>query len=53
MAFGWGTNGPARDVPVEVLEQRFAAAGLAPEYYTPAVHKGAFALPGYVSKLMP
>ena len=53
MAFGWGTDRPARDVSLEVLEARFAQSGLVPDYYTPAVHKGAFALPGYVSKLMP
>ena len=53
MAFGWGTNGPARDVTVEVLRQRFAAAGIETDYYTPEVHKGAFALPGYVLKLLP
>lgn len=53
MAFGWGTDGPGRDVSLEVLEARFAQSGLVPDYYTPAVHKGAFALPGYVSKLMP
>ena len=53
MAFGWGTNGPARDVSVDELTQRFDAAGITPEYYTPEVHKGAFALPGYVAKLMP
>ncbi|MFK7945410.1 MAG: polyamine aminopropyltransferase [Paracoccaceae bacterium] len=53
MAFGWGTQGPARDVSSEVLEQRFATAGIGTSYYTPAVHKGAFALPGYVTRLMP
>ena len=53
MAFGWGTNGPAREVSVEELTQRFQVAGISPDYYTPEVHKGAFALPGYVSKLMP
>lgn len=53
MAFGWGTDGAARDVPLEVLEDRFAAAGIAPDYYTPEVHKAAFALPGYVKKLLP
>ncbi len=52
MALGWATDGDARSVPLEVLEARFAAAGLAPEYYTPAVHKAAFALPGYVRKLV-
>ena len=53
MAFGWGTQGPARDVTVEELETRFKAAGIETDYYTPSVHKGAFALPAYVARLMP
>ena len=53
MAFGWGTDGDARQVPLETLQDRFAAANLRTDYYTPEVHKGAFALPGYVLKLMP
>lgn len=53
MAFGWGTDSDARQVSLVTLTERFAAAGLAPGYYTPEVHKAAFALPGYVLKLMP
>ncbi|MEM7213427.1 MAG: polyamine aminopropyltransferase [Pseudomonadota bacterium] len=53
MAFGWGTNGRAREVASGTLMTRFNESGLATEYYTPDVHKAAFALPGYVSKLMP
>lgn len=53
MAFGWGTDGDARQVSLDTLTKRFAAAGLAPGYYTPEVHKAAFALPGYVLKLLP
>ncbi len=53
MAFGWGTDGEARTVALDVLERRFAASGLEPDYYTPEVHKAAFALPGYVKKRMP
>lgn len=53
MAFGWGTDGDARQVPVEELTRRFAAAGIDTDYYTPEVHKGAFALPGYVRRLIP
>ena len=53
MAFGWGTDGDARSVPLEVLQGRFAEAGITPRYYTPEVHQAAFALPGYVAKLMP
>ncbi|MBL3608563.1 polyamine aminopropyltransferase [Rhodovulum sulfidophilum] len=53
MAFGWGTDGPGRAVTLAELEARAAAAGLSTEYYTPEVHKAAFALPGYVRRLMP
>jgi spermidine synthase len=53
MAFGWGTDSDARAVDLATLETRFAAAGIAPDYYTPEVHKAAFALPGYVKKLFP
>ena len=52
MAFGWGTDGDARAVPVETLRARMDAAGLATDYYTPEVHKAAFALPGYVARLV-
>ncbi|WP_424943215.1 polyamine aminopropyltransferase [Aliiroseovarius crassostreae] len=53
MAFGWGTDSDARHVSVDVLNDRFAAAGIETNYYTPEVHKGAFALPPYVSRLIP
>ena len=53
MAFGWGTDGEARKVTLEVLRDRFTAAGLETDYYTPEVHKGAFALPGYIRRLLP
>ncbi len=53
MAFGWGTDGAAREVDLATLEARFAAADLSCEYYTPEVHKAAFALPGYVKRLIP
>ncbi len=53
MAFGWGTDSDARHVPVETLRERFAAAGITTNYYTPEVHKGAFALPPYVARLIP
>ncbi|GHE85538.1 polyamine aminopropyltransferase [Aliiroseovarius zhejiangensis] len=53
MAFGWGTDSDARHVSVEVLQERFAASGIKTDYYTPEVHKGAFALPPYVERLIP
>lgn len=53
MAFGWGTDGAARQVDLATLQARFETAGLQTRYYTPAAHLAAFALPGYVAKLMP
>lgn len=53
MAFGWGTDGDARGVSAEKLQSRFEAAEIDTFYYTPEVHKAAFALPRYVEKLLP
>jgi len=53
MAFGWGTDGDARKVSLEILQARHAEAGFTADYYTPEVHLAAFALPGYVKRLMP
>jgi spermidine synthase len=53
MAFGWGTDGTARQTPLDVLRDRFTASGVDTAYYTPEVHLAAFALPGYVQRLMP
>ena len=54
MAFGWGSHSKsARTVSLADLEKRFSAAGIETDYYTPEVHKAAFALPGYVKKLFP
>jgi spermidine synthase len=52
MAFGWGTDGPAREVSLATLTRRFAEAGIETGYYTPKVHLAAFALPGYVLRLL-
>jgi spermidine synthase len=53
MAFGWGTDGDVRKVSLETLQARYAEAGFTADYYTPEVHLAAFALPGYVKRLMP
>ncbi len=53
MAFGWGSDGAARQTPLPVLQERFDAAALDLDYYTPEVHAAAFALPRYVQRLMP
>ncbi len=53
MALGWGSDDPAnRAVPLDGLEARFAGAGLATRYYTPAVHKAAFALPAFIEEIV-
>lgn len=54
MALGWGSkSGTAREVDLPTLESRFKATGIKTRYYTPEVHKAAFALPGYIKALMP
>ena len=53
MAFGWATDEVAhRAVALATLEERFAAAGLATRYYTPAVHQASFALPRFIADLV-
>ena len=53
MAMGWGTDGDGRNVSLDTLEARFAEAAFETRFYTPEVHKAAFALPVYVKKLFP
>ncbi|MCK5276114.1 MAG: polyamine aminopropyltransferase, partial [Alphaproteobacteria bacterium] len=53
MAFGWGTDDASlRQVTEETLAERFKAAGIETRYYTPAVHKAAFALPPYIQDMI-
>ncbi|HEM46031.1 MAG TPA: polyamine aminopropyltransferase, partial [Alphaproteobacteria bacterium] len=53
MAFGWGTDDEAlRAVPEDELARRFEAAGIETRYYTPAVHRAAFALPVYIRDMI-
>jgi spermidine synthase len=53
MAMGWGTDDEGlSSVALEMLERRFAEAGFETRYYTPAVHKAAFALPRYVQDVV-
>lgn len=49
MAMGWGTDDETlAALPPDELARRFAETGIATRYYTPEVHKAAFALPRYV-----
>ena len=53
MTFGWGSDDTSlADIDVAALRVRFEAAEIVTEYYTPEVHKGAFALPPYITDLM-
>ncbi len=53
MAFGWGSDDPAKRQPdLATLQQRFKDSGIETRYYNPAIHLGAFALPNYIAKLI-
>lgn len=53
MAFGWASDAPEhRNTPLEVLWERYSDQALQTSYYTPDIHKGAFALPPRISRLM-
>ena len=53
MAFGWASDDPAvRRTPIGVLRARLEAVGIETGYYTPEIHRAAFALPGYVARLI-
>jgi hypothetical protein len=49
MALGWASDDRRkRDVPPATLARRFAAAKLRTKYYTPELHRAAFALPAFI-----
>jgi len=53
MAFAWASDDRAlRQAGVEVLQARAAKAGIETRYYTPDVHRAAFALPPYVENFI-
>jgi spermidine synthase len=53
MAFGWGSDSAApRRVGAAAIVRRFKAAGIETRYYTPDLHRAAFALPRYIQDLM-
>lgn len=53
MTLAFASDNPdLRTVPVDVITGRFAKAGFETRYYSPDVHKGAFALPPYIQKLL-
>ncbi|MBL4615035.1 MAG: polyamine aminopropyltransferase [Magnetovibrio sp.] len=53
MTLGWGTDdADLRNVDVETLRTRFAAANISTRYYTPDMHRAAFALPQFILDLI-
>jgi spermidine synthase len=49
MAFGWATDDTTlRQLPLSLLQQRYAAAKLNTRYYNPQIHQASFALPQYI-----
>lgn len=49
MALGWASDNAAlKNTPVDVLAERFKAAHIETRYYTPEVHRAAFALPKFI-----
>lgn len=53
MAHGFSTAAPDANAPDEAtLAARAAAAGIECRYWNPAVHLAAFALPGYITRLV-
>ena len=53
MAFGWASDDvKLRAVKLADIRERFGAAGFETKYYTPAVHKAAFALPAFIEQMI-
>ncbi|WP_246804965.1 hypothetical protein [Desulfosarcina cetonica] len=49
MTFGWASDNPhLRQIDGETLGARFARSGITARYYTPELHRAAFALPQYI-----
>ncbi|MGI9462564.1 MAG: polyamine aminopropyltransferase, partial [Aestuariivirgaceae bacterium] len=53
MAFSWGTDNKAlRKTRLKTLKARFKESAINTRYYSPRVHKAAFALPGFIADLV-
>lgn len=53
MTLGWGCDNPQlRNVDVDVLRDRFKTSEITTRYYTPDMHKAAFALPPFIKDLL-
>ena len=54
MAMGWATDNPRlRETPLKTIAERYRKAGsFRTQYWTPEVHKAAFALPRFIADLV-
>jgi len=53
MTLGWASpNKALRNIPLATVARRLKAAKLKTKYYSPEIHKGAFALPAFVQALV-
>jgi spermidine synthase len=53
MALGWASDDrKLRSVKLGDVRERYMAAKITTKYYTPAVHKAAFALPAFIEKIV-
>lgn len=52
MAMGWASDKDYSGLTLDILEKRFKDADLEMRYYTPEVHKAAFALPVYIQNII-
>lgn len=53
MTFAWATdNLTLRHADIGALRRRYAASGIKTRYYTPEIHRAAFALPRYVLEVI-
>ena len=52
MAMGWASDWYVAVLPLESIEDRYAAAGrFATKYWTPWMHRSAFALPRFIEEI--
>ena len=52
MTMGWASDKDYSGITVEILTERYKAETLVTNYYTPNIHKAAFALPAYIERII-
>lgn len=52
MAMGWASDKDYSELELSIIKSRYNKQALDMNYYTPSVHKAAFALPAYIDKII-